>query len=53
MQADSFDLVVLHMIENALAGFNTSLICYSQVLLIHGVGFLFLFSSVGNAAILE
>jgi len=30
-QADSFDLVVLHMIENALAGFNTSLICYSQV----------------------
>jgi len=28
-QADLFDLVVLHMIENALAGFNTSLICYS------------------------
>ena len=31
-QADAFDLVGLPMIENALAGFNTSLVCYGQVL---------------------
>ncbi|RLN41120.1 kinesin-like protein KIN12B [Panicum miliaceum] len=29
-QADAFDLVGLPMIENALAGFNTSLVCYGQ-----------------------
>ncbi|ONM06798.1 kinesin-related protein13 [Zea mays] len=29
-QADAFDLVGLPMIENAMAGFNTSLVCYGQ-----------------------
>ncbi|KAL6599540.1 hypothetical protein ACP70R_045677 [Stipagrostis hirtigluma subsp. patula] len=29
-QADAFDLVGLPMIESALAGFNTSLVCYGQ-----------------------
>ncbi|RLN16399.1 kinesin-like protein KIN12B [Panicum miliaceum] len=29
-QADAFDLVGLPLIENALAGFNTSLVCYGQ-----------------------
>ena len=38
MQADAFDLVGLPLIENALAGFNTSLVFYGQVLLIQGVG---------------
>jgi kinesin family member 15 len=28
LQADVFDLVGLPMIENALDGFNTSLVCY-------------------------
>jgi hypothetical protein len=32
LQADAFDLVGLPMIENALAGFNISLVCYGQVL---------------------
>jgi kinesin family protein 15 len=41
LQADAFDLLGLPMIENALAGFNTSLVCYGQVLLIQGVGLLF------------
>lgn len=34
LQADAFDLVGLPMIENAMAGFNTSLVCYGQVLLL-------------------
>jgi hypothetical protein len=34
LQADVFDLVGLPMIENALDGFNTSLVCYGQVLLL-------------------
>ncbi|GJM95812.1 hypothetical protein PR202_ga12590 [Eleusine coracana subsp. coracana] len=29
-QADAFDMVGLPMIESALAGFNTSLVCYGQ-----------------------
>ncbi|WVZ59762.1 hypothetical protein U9M48_009863 [Paspalum notatum var. saurae] len=29
-QADAFDLVGLPVIDNALAGFNTSLVCYGQ-----------------------
>jgi hypothetical protein len=34
LQADVFDLVGLPMIENALAGFNTSLVYYGQLLLL-------------------
>lgn len=47
MQADAFDLVGLPMIQNTLAGFNTSLVCYGQraryfaKCYSKGVGFLF------------
>jgi hypothetical protein len=30
-QADAFDLIGVPMIESALAGFNSSLVCYGQV----------------------